>query len=106
MRDLVQEILEAEKKAEELLQHAREEAARIAAQADTEAKAKVAEARARVQELLGQTVQRLRAQAQEIRKQQIEEAEKECRAQANHGDVTLDDLVDQVAKMIIDTDVD
>ena len=106
MSDLVQEILDAEKKAEELLQHAREEASRITVQADTEAKAKVAEARAQAHELLGQTVQRMRAQAQEIRKQKIEEAEQECRAQANRGDVSLDDLVDQVVQMIIETDLD
>lgn len=105
MRDLVQEILDAEKKAEELLQHAREEASRITVQADTEAKAKVAEARARAQELLGQTVQRLRAQTQELRKQQIEEAEHECRAQTSRADVSLDDLADQVAQMIIETDL-
>jgi len=106
MHDLVQEILDAEKKAEELLQHAREKAARIGVQADIEAKAKVAEARDRAQELVGQTVQRLRSETQEIRKQKIEEAEQECRAQANRGDVSLDDLVDQVVQMIIETDLD
>jgi V/A-type H+-transporting ATPase subunit G/H len=106
MRDLVQEILDAEKKAEELLQHAREEASRIVVQADIEAKAKVAEARARAQELQGQTVQKLRAQSQKMRKQKIEKAEQECRAQANRDDISLDDLVDQVAQMIIETDLD
>lgn len=106
MRDLVQEILQAEKRAEELLQHAREEAAGITAQADTEAKKKVADARAKAQEIIGQTVQQLRREAEEIRKRTIEEAEHKSRALANRSDVPLDDLADQVARMIIKTDLE
>ena len=106
MYDLVQEILQAEQKAEELLQHAREEAARITAHADAEAKQKVADARAKAQEIVGQTVQQLRRESEETRKKTIEEAEQKSRSLASRSDATLNDLVDQVTQIIIETDFD
>jgi vacuolar-type H+-ATPase subunit H len=106
MRDLVQEILEAEKRAEELLQHAREKAAGIKTQADAEVKAKIAEARAKAQGLVGRSVRQIRLEAEEIRKKRIEEAEVKSRALASRSDVSLDDLADEVAQMIIETELE
>jgi vacuolar-type H+-ATPase subunit H len=104
MRDIVQEILQAEKRVEELLQHAREEAGTITSQAEKEANRKVAEARASAQEIVQQTVQRARREAEEIRKSMIEEAERKSRALASRSGLHLDDLADQVARMVMKTD--
>jgi vacuolar-type H+-ATPase subunit H len=104
MRDIVQEILQAEKRVEELLQHAREKASNITAQAEKEANRKVAEARAKAQEILQQTVHRTRREAEESRKSTIEEAERKSRALASRSGLNLDDLADQVARIVMKTD--
>ena len=104
MQDIVQEILQVEKRVEELLQHAREKASVIAAQAEKEANRKVAEARTRAQEIVQQTAHRTRREAEEIRKSTIEEAERKSRAFASRSGLHLDDLADQVARMVMKTD--
>ena len=103
MRDIVQEILQAEKEAEELLQQSREEAANIRAQAERESNRKIAEARARAKEIVQQTVQHTRREAEEIRKSTIEEAERKSRALVSRSGLHLDDLADQVARMVMNT---
>jgi len=106
MRDIVQEILQAEKRVEDLLQQAREKAGNITAQAEKEANRKVAEARARAQEIVRQTVQRTRREVEEIRKSTIEEAERKSRDSASRSGLHLDDLADQVAQMVMHTDIE
>jgi vacuolar-type H+-ATPase subunit H len=106
MRDIVQEIVEAEERAEQLLHRAREEAARITADADIEAKGKVAEARAEAQELAGHAAQNARLEARKTRKRSVEEAEQRIRNLSTSGEKSLDDLADHVAGMIIETDLD
>ena len=106
MRDIVREILQAEKRVEELLQQAREKASNITAQAEKEANRKVAEARDRAQEIVRQTVQRTRREVEEIRKSTIEEAERKSRDSTSRSGLHLDDLADQVARMVMQTDIE
>jgi vacuolar-type H+-ATPase subunit E/Vma4 len=105
VQDIVQEIIQAEKKAEELLQSAREKASGIKQSAEVEASRKVAEARARAQEIMQQDVLHAREEVERTRARRLEEAAGKALEKMRMSRKRIDSAAARIVELITQTDL-
>jgi vacuolar-type H+-ATPase subunit H len=100
MKEVVDEILAAEKKVDALLDEARQEAARIRQESEKEATALVSAAQEQAQEHLRSAVTAAREEAQRSRDTAFAESRKQQQElrDRNHG--ALDTLVSEIVTLI------
>ena len=104
MKEVVNEILAAEKKVEEKLAEARRKAALIRQESEKEASAIVSAAREEAQQLIEKRTAAARNEAESIRKKAFEDAGSENRQLLEKCRDTMDALVDEIASLVMASD--
>ncbi|MBN1760132.1 MAG: hypothetical protein JW863_17530 [Chitinispirillaceae bacterium] len=100
MKEVVDEILAAEKKVESLLSEARQQAAKLRQESENEASALVAAAQEQAQELIRTTVSEIRTVAEQTREQRFTEFREKQRILLEHNRTAVDSLVDGIVALI------
>lgn len=100
MKDIVTEILETEKRVEELLRRAREEASSIKQNAERDANRRIADARSQAQSIIRDAVAKAEKEAEETRKRALHQAEQESRVKIDRVKGSVDEVVVQIVAMI------
>lgn len=103
MKQIIEEVFEAEKKANEILQKAREKAHEIKQAADKESLDKIAEAKLKAKEIVHAKVESARKEADRLRQEKLKQADGEKEAILKNENV-LNKLVEDICKIIISTD--
>jgi F-type H+-transporting ATPase subunit b len=104
MKDIIDEILGAEKRVDERLQKAREEADKYRVNAEKKASEKLEDARARAKTIIQTAVEEARKEADIVRNEMIRKAEDESKKTVQKNRERLDKLVDAVVKIAIKTE--
>ena len=101
MQEIVNKVLDAEKAAELALSEARQRAAGLRAEADTQTATALQEARAQAQELLQADLAKARAEAEREGREQVQRAEREAATFLESRRDTLRGLVERVVQLVI-----
>jgi len=103
MKDIVNEILETEKKVESTLQDAREKAQAVRQQTEKEAQEQISRAREEARAIVQNAVEMARREAEEVRQKRLKEAEAAAGAFLIDNKDKIDRLVEDVVKLVIRT---
>ena len=106
MGDIVNEILQVEKKVAQTIQEAREKAAALRQQSDREIAAMIAEVREKARERVQRAVDEALRGAERVRGDRLREAEEQSEALAQKNSVAIDELVREAVKLIVGTAYD
>jgi vacuolar-type H+-ATPase subunit H len=101
MREIVDEVLSAEKKAEDLIQEAKKQAAEIRNQAETLVAERVKEARDRARELVRTRVEEAEQKAEQKYSQVIGDARKAGQEHLKENAKEMDTAVEELVRLII-----
>jgi len=104
MKDVVNEILQAEEKVEESLQKAREEAAGYKKDADREVNSIIGKAREKAQDSIREAVEEAKREAGIARNEAIKKAEEESRKLIDRNRAHIGELVEEIVTLVIGED--
>ena len=102
MKQIIEEVFEAEKKANEIIKRAREKASQIRQAAEKDNSEKIAQAKQEAKEIIRKSVENANNEAEITRQEKLKQAENEKEAILGNEKV-LNDLVDNICNIIIST---
>ena len=100
MLEIVQDILAAEGKAEKIIQKARDESAKIRAQADTTAESMLRDSREDARKLAGERLEKARESTKEETAMSLREEEQRIKRFADTHQDEIDQVVDEIVELI------
>ncbi len=103
MKQIIEEVFEAEKKANEIIHKAREKASQIRQAVEKDNSEKIAQAKLRAKDIIRDAVEKAQKEAEFVRQEKLKQAEKEKEAIIGNKKV-LDDLVDNICDIIISSE--
>ncbi|MBA7713958.1 hypothetical protein ES703_122969 [subsurface metagenome] len=103
MKEIMNEILQAERKVEETLQKAREKAAEIKLQAEKNASQKIEEARRKAKEFFLAGVEEAKQKAMRIRDGKLKKAEEESEEIRSSNRIIIENLIQEIVRLVIQT---
>ncbi|MEJ2649451.1 MAG: hypothetical protein P8016_13715 [Sedimentisphaerales bacterium] len=105
MKQIIEEVFEAEKKANEIIKKAREKASQIRQAAEKDNSEKIARAREQAREIVQETVEEAGREAELFRQDKVKQAEGEKESIMKNEEI-LNNLVNKICNIIITTEVD
>jgi vacuolar-type H+-ATPase subunit H len=105
MKQIIEEVFNAEKKADEILKKAREKASEIRQSAEKDNLEKMAQAKLKAKELIQKTVDNARTEAQLFRQEKLKQSENEKESVINNEEI-IKSLIDKISDIIIDTEIE
>ena len=103
MKQIIEEVFEAEKKANEIIKKARGKAAEIKQAAEKDNSEKIAQAKLEAKDIIRNSVENAQKEAEIIRQEKLKQADNEKEAILGSEKV-LSDLVDNICEIIIKTE--
>ena len=103
MKQIIEEVFEAEKKANEIILKAREQAAQIRQSVDKDNLEKIAAAKLKAKEIIRNSVENAQKEAELIRQEKLKQAENDKESILGNETV-LNNLVENICNIIINTD--
>ena len=104
MKRIIEDVLQAEQKVSAALNQTREKASEIIRSAEKEMTEKMAEAREKSREIMQATVEEAKREAERLREERIKQVEQEKDALlSSHTDAT-DALVDNICRIVLNTE--
>jgi F0F1-type ATP synthase membrane subunit b/b' len=103
MKDILNEVLLTEKKVEELLQKARVEASEIKLKTEKEIAQKIEEARKKAREIIRKKVEKVKKDAEYTRSKMLEDADRENNELIDKNRVGIEEVVQEIVKIIVAT---
>jgi vacuolar-type H+-ATPase subunit H len=104
MKQIIEEVLQAEAKVNTSLQEARSQAAAIRAAAEKQAAAMLNEAREQGREIVQTAVEQAKQEAERLRTEKLAQADAACDTLLNSHTETMDKLVDELCQVILSTE--
>jgi len=104
MKQIIEEVLQAEAKVNTSLQEARSQATAIRAAAEKEAAAQLNKAREQGREIVQTAVEQAKREAEQIRREKLAQAEAACDTLLNSHSEIMDRLVDELCQVILSTE--
>ena len=105
MKQIIEEVFEAEKKANEIIKQAREKASSIRQSAEKDNLEKTAQAKQKARELIQTTVENARKEAELFRQEKLKQSENEKESILKNEEI-VNKLVDNICNIIITTEID
>lgn len=105
MKQIIEEVFEAEKKANEIIKQAREKASQIRQAAEKDNLVKMAQAKQQAKEIVQKTVEDARKEAELFRQEKLKQAEGQKESILKNEKV-LSGLVEKICNIVITTEVD
>ncbi len=105
MKQIIEEVFNAEKKADEILKKARERASEIKQAAEKDNLEKIAQAKQKAKELIQKAVEDAKKEAELFRQEKLKQSENEKESVLKNEEV-LNKLVDNISNIIINTEID
>ena len=102
MKQIIEEVFEAEKKANEIIKRAREKASQIRQAAEKDNSEKIAQAKQEAKEIIRKSVENANNEAEITRQEKLKQAENEKEAILGN-EIVLNNLVDNICNIIIST---
>jgi vacuolar-type H+-ATPase subunit H len=106
VKQIIEEVLRAEEKVGAMLRQARDKASDMGRSADKDISERMNEARLKGLEMVKAAVEDAKKEAERIRQQKLEQADKEKDALLNNNRDAIDNLVDNICKVILTTECD
>ena len=106
MKEIIQEILQAEEKVGTFLEQARNKASEIKLSAEKEASEKTGEAKQKSREMIQAAVENARKEAEHIKQDRLGQAALEKDALLKNNADKINRLVDDICKIILTTEYD
>jgi vacuolar-type H+-ATPase subunit H len=106
MKQIIEEVLQAEEKVDVILRQAREKASEIKRSAEKEISDKMSEAKQKAREIIQTTVEEAKKDAERIREEKLERAKQEKDTLLSENTGTINNLVDDICNIILATEYD
>ena len=106
MKQIIEEVIQAEKNVNTILQQARDEASDIIRSAEEEIANKMSEAKGKAQEIVQATVEEAKKEAERIREEKLRQAEQEADSLLNNNADAGNILIDAICNLILTTEYD
>jgi vacuolar-type H+-ATPase subunit H len=106
MKQIIEEVLQAEEKVDVILRQARERASEIKRSAEKEISDKMNDAKQKAREIIQTTVEEAKKDAERIREEKLERAKGEKDTLLSENKDTIDSLVDDICNIILATEYD
>ncbi|MBN2591021.1 MAG: hypothetical protein JXA96_14235 [Sedimentisphaerales bacterium] len=103
MKQIIEEVFEAEKKANEIIKKAREKASEIRQAAEKDNLEKIAEAKQKAKDIIRNAVENAQKEAEMIRQEEIKQAENEKESILGN-ETDLNNLVENICNIVINTE--
>jgi vacuolar-type H+-ATPase subunit H len=103
MNEIVDEIIQAEKRVEKLLTEAREKASEITQKAEKEAARVIEQARQKAQERVTRSVEDARDLARQTREKKLSAADSQTEEIFHRKKELIDEIVDTIVQLVIST---
>ena len=104
MKQIIEEVLQAEEGVNARLKEAREKAAALKAAADRESLAQISQAKIQARDLMQETIEAAKKEAEQIRIQKLSEAEQEKETLLAAMAERVNKLVDAVCRLVLSTE--
>ncbi len=106
MKEIIQEVLQAEENVSARLKEARAQAAEIRSSAENEVSERLKEAKTQARELVQSMVEQAREEAQQHKAERLKQADEADEALIKGDSDTVDKLVDDICTLIVSTEHD
>jgi len=106
MKEIIEDVLQAEEKVNRLLKQAREQAAQIKQAADKAHSEKIGAAREQARQIIHTAVEAAQKEAEQIRTDRLQQAEQAKDALLNMDSETRDHLVNEICTMLLETETE
>jgi vacuolar-type H+-ATPase subunit H len=103
MKQIIEEVLQAEAKVKSSLDEARQQASRIKSAAEKEAAEQLNEAREQAREIVQNGVEQAKGEAEQLRKDKLAEADAASESLLNSHAEAMDALVQEISQVILST---
>jgi len=104
MKKIIAEVFQAEDKVDAVLKEARQRAADIRRQAESDASETVAEARRQAREIRQTSVEKAREQAELLRKEKLEQAQRDEDALLESSEGSTEGLVEEICRIVLEAE--
>ena len=104
MKQIIEEVLQAEAKVKSSLDEARSQASQIKSAAEKEAAAQLNEAREQARAIVHEAVEQAKQESEQLRKDKLAEADAACETLLHSREETMDRLVQDIAQVILNTE--
>ena len=105
MKQIIEEVFEAEKKANEIIKQAREKASEIKQSVEKDNLEKMAQAKQKAKELIQITVENAKKDAELFRQEKLKQSENEKESILKNEEI-INNLVGNICNIIISTEID
>ena len=105
MKQIIEEVFEAEKKANEIIKQAREKASEIKQSVEKDNLEKMAQAKQKAKELIQTTVENAKKEAELFRQEKLKQSENEKESILKNEEI-INNLVGNICNIIISTEID
>ena len=105
MKQIIEDVFQAEQKVDKILNDAREKASQIKMSADKQGTDKVNEAKKKAQEIIQTSIENAKREAENLRIEKLKQAEVEKENLLNKKDI-IDKIVDEICNVVLETDYD
>jgi vacuolar-type H+-ATPase subunit H len=106
VKQIIEDVLRAEEKVTAMLRQARDKASEIGRSADKDISERMNDARLKGLEIVKAAVEDAKKEAERIRQEKLEQSDKEKDALLNNNRDAIDNLVDNICKVILTTECD
>jgi vacuolar-type H+-ATPase subunit H len=103
MKEIIQEVLQAEENVSARLKEARAQAAEIRSSAENEVSDRIKEAKTQARELVQSMAEQARQDAQQHKEERLKQADQADEALIKGDSETIDQLVDKICTLIVAT---
>ena len=103
MKEIIEEVLQAEQKVDGIVREAREKASQIKRSAEKDVSETISEAQEKAREIMLSRVEEAKKEAERIRREKLEEAERQREELVAKHEETIESLVDQIRGVILKT---
>ena len=104
MKQIIEDVLQAEERMGEVLKQARAKASEIKRAADQEIAESVDRAKRQAQEIVQAAVERANAEAQRFKEERLGQADRDNEALLNGNPETVEPLVDAICNLLLTTE--
>ena len=104
MKQIIKEVFQAEEKVGEILKQARTKAAEIKLSVEKENLEKMSAAKQQAREIIHTAVEEAKKEADNLRQEKLEQARQEKDSLLKNKKETIDNLVDHICNIIINTE--
>ena len=104
MKQIIQEVLQAEENVSATLKEARARAAKIRAHAENEVSEQISAAKTKAQEIVHSLVEQAKTEAQQIKEQRLKQFDENDEDAVNCDSKLYNGLIDDICQVIINVD--